>query len=164
MIGGSTNMLSHLVTRAGAATTLVMLGLAAPAAANIAGVAGAAPTPLPVAPAAAAAALTVDKAATAWMLTSTILVLLMILPGLALFYGGLVRTKNMLSILSQVLGITAVAILVWVGWGYSVAFDAGSPYLGELESSCWPASPAIPPPRRSPMVSAYPNSCSPRFR
>ena len=53
-------------------------------------------------------ALTVDKGDTAWMLVSTILVLMMILPGLALFYGGLVRTKNMLSILSQVLGITAV--------------------------------------------------------
>ena len=75
-------------------------------------------------------ALTVDKGDSAWMLTSTILVLLMIIPGLALFYGGLVRSKNMLSILSQVLGITAAVILVWVGWGYSLAFDAGSPYLG----------------------------------
>ena len=53
--------------------------------------------------------MTVDKGDTAWMLVSTILVLMMTLPGLALFYGGLVRTKNMLSILSQVLGITAVA-------------------------------------------------------
>src|SRR3546814_9188343 len=64
------------------------------------------------------------------MLTSTILVLAMILPGLALFYGGLVRSKNMLSVLSQVLGITSVAILVWVGWGYSLAFDAGSAFIG----------------------------------
>ncbi len=81
-------------------------------------------------PAAIAPAFTIDKGDSAWMLTSTILVLLMIIPGLALFYGGLVRSKNMLSILSQVLGITAVVILVWVGWGYSLAFDAGSPYLG----------------------------------
>ncbi|MDT9599951.1 ammonium transporter [Sphingosinicella rhizophila] len=80
--------------------------------------------------AAAPAALTVDKGDTAWMLTATILVLLMILPGLALFYGGLVRSKNMLSVLSQILGITAVVILVWVGWGYSLAFDAGSPVVG----------------------------------
>ena len=79
---------------------------------------------------AAAPALAVDKGDTAWMLVSTILVLMMVLPGLALFYGGLVRAKNMLSVLSQVLGITAVAILVWVGWGYSLAFDAGSPFLG----------------------------------
>jgi Amt family ammonium transporter len=74
--------------------------------------------------------LTIDKGDTAWMLISTILVLLMILPGLALFYGGLVRSKNVLSVLSQVLGITAVTILVWVGWAYSFAFDAGGPYLG----------------------------------
>jgi Amt family ammonium transporter len=74
--------------------------------------------------------LTVDKGDTAWMLVSTVLVLAMVLPGLALFYGGLVRAKNLLSVLSQVLGITAVAILVWVGWGYSLAFDAGSPVLG----------------------------------
>jgi Amt family ammonium transporter len=80
--------------------------------------------------AAAAPALTVDKGDTAWMLTSTVLVLAMILPGLALFYGGLVRAKNMLSILTQVLGITAVAILVWVCWGYTLAFDAGGAFFG----------------------------------
>ena len=78
----------------------------------------------------AAPALTVDKGDTAWMLVSTILVLLMIVPGLALFYGGLVRAKNVLSILSQVLGITAVAILVWVGWAYSLAFDSGNAFIG----------------------------------
>jgi len=78
----------------------------------------------------APASLAVDKGDTAWMLVSTILVLMMVLPGLALFYGGLVRSKNMLSVLSQVLGISAVAILVWIGWGYSLAFDAGSPFLG----------------------------------
>jgi Amt family ammonium transporter len=77
-------------------------------------------------------ALSVDKGDTAWMLVSTILVLMMVLPGLALFYGGLVRTKNMLSILSQVLGITAAAILVWVGWGYSLAFAQGTPLVGGL--------------------------------
>jgi Amt family ammonium transporter len=79
---------------------------------------------------AAVPALTVDKGDTAWMLVSTLLVLLMIVPGLALFYGGLVRAKNVLSILSQVLGVTAVAILVWVGWAYSLAFDAGSRFVG----------------------------------
>jgi len=85
---------------------------------------------MPGAAFAAAPALTVDKGDTAWMLVSTILVLSMIVPGLALFYGGLVRAKNVLSILSQVLGITAVAILVWVGWGYSLAFDAGNAFVG----------------------------------
>src|SRR3954469_363152 len=75
-------------------------------------------------------ALSVDKGDTAWMLVSTILVLMMSLPGLALFYGGLVRTKNMLSILSQVLGVTAMSILVWVGWGYSLAFGDGGAFIG----------------------------------
>lgn len=78
----------------------------------------------------AAPALTVDKGDTAWMLVSTVLVLLMIVPGLALFYGGLVRAKNVLSVLGQVLGATAVAILVWVGWGYSLAFGPGGPFIG----------------------------------
>jgi len=79
--------------------------------------------------------LSVDKGDTAWMLVSTILVLMMILPGLALFYGGLVRAKNMLSILSQVLGITAAAILVWIAWGYSLAFTPGGPFVGGVSKA-----------------------------
>ena len=70
-------------------------------------------------------ALTVDKGDTAWMLVSTVLVLLMIIPGLALFYGGLVRSKNMISLLSQVLIVTAIGMIAWVGWGYSMAFTTG---------------------------------------
>ncbi|QKG71030.1 ammonium transporter [Erythrobacter mangrovi] len=58
----------------------------------------------------------------AWMMTSTILVLLMILPGLALFYGGLTRSKNMLSTMTQVGATAALAMLIWVMWGYSLAF------------------------------------------
>ncbi|NKN36900.1 ammonium transporter [Agrobacterium sp. a22-2] len=77
--------------------------------------------------AAAAPAMTVDKGDTTWMLISSALVLLMTVPGLALFYGGLVRTKNMLSVAMQVLMIAAVAMLVWVAYGYSLAFtDGGS--------------------------------------
>ena len=57
---------------------------------------------------------TVDKGDTAWMMTSTILVLMMILPGLALFYGGLARTKNMLSVMTQIGAAAALAMLVWV--------------------------------------------------
>jgi ammonium transporter, Amt family len=68
---------------------------------------------------------------TTWMMISTILVLFMTVPGLALFYGGLVRSKNMLSVLMQVLMITAVIIIVWVAYGYSVAFGGGTnPYWG----------------------------------
>lgn len=85
------------------------------------------------APAAAAAftptAEMVNKGDTAWMLVSSVLVLMMSIPALALFYGGLVRTKNMLSVLMQVFMIVSVAALVWVGWGYSMAFtSANSPF------------------------------------
>jgi len=80
--------------------------------------------------AAAAAAPTVDKGDTAWMMTSTLLVLMMIVPGLALFYGGLARTKNMLSVMTQVGAVAALAMLVWVGWGYSEAFgDGGNAFI-----------------------------------
>src|SRR6186997_3238212 len=76
--------------------------------------------------------LTIDSGDTAWMLTSTALVMLMLLPGLALFYGGLVRAKNLLSVMSQVLGIAAIAILTWVLWGYSLAFHDGNALIGGL--------------------------------
>ena len=77
----------------------------------------------------------VNKGDTAWMLISSVLVLMMSVPGLALFYGGLVRTKNMLSVLMQVFMIVSIAGLVWVGWGYTMAFTSGgdsalAPYVG----------------------------------
>jgi ammonium transporter, Amt family len=84
---------------------------AAPAAAAEAAAPAAAPTP--------------DKGDTSWMLVSTILVLLMILPGLALFYGGLTRQKNMLSMLMQVSIVTVIGMMAWVFWGYSLAFTDG---------------------------------------
>ncbi len=64
-----------------------------------------------------------DSGDTAWMLTSTALVLFMTIPGLALFYGGLVRAKNVLSVLMQCFATTGIVTLVWVLWGYSLAFD-----------------------------------------
>src|SRR5690349_1907800 len=76
--------------------------------------------------------LEIDSGDTAWMLVSTALVMLMLLPGLALFYGGLVRAKNLLSVMSQVLGISAIAILTWVLWDYSLAFSAGNWLIGGL--------------------------------
>jgi Amt family ammonium transporter len=79
------------------------------------------------APAAAASAATVDKGDTAWMMTSTVLVLAMILPGLALFYGGLARTKNMLSVMTQIGAVACLAMLVWVIYGYSLAFGPEGP-------------------------------------
>jgi Amt family ammonium transporter len=71
----------------------------------------------------------VDKGDTSWMLISSALVLMMSIPALALFYGGLVRTKNMLSVLMQVFMIVSIAALVWVGWGYSISFTStGTPF------------------------------------
>ncbi|MDB5523298.1 MAG: amtB [Rhizobium sp.] len=73
----------------------------------------------------AAPAMTMDKGDNTWMLVSSALVLLMTVPGLALFYGGLVRTKNMLSVLMQVLVIAAAVSLIWIVYGYSMAFTNG---------------------------------------
>jgi len=71
----------------------------------------------------------------AWMMTSTALVLFMTLPGLALFYGGLVRTKNVLSVMAQCLGITGLVTILWWAFGYSMVFGTGaaSPYIGGSE-------------------------------
>jgi Amt family ammonium transporter len=74
----------------------------------------------------------IDPANTAWMLTSAVLVLFMTLPGLALFYAGLVRTKNVLSVLMQCVSITCVVTIAWVAVGYSLAFGEGNAWLGGL--------------------------------
>lgn len=87
------------------------------------------------APTAAQQATMVNKGDTAWMLVSSALVLMMSVPALALFYGGLVRTKNMLSVLMQVFMIVSVAALVWCCWGYSIAFTGGNPYFGGLSKA-----------------------------
>ena len=73
-----------------------------------------------------------DSGDTAWMLTSTLLVLLMIVPGLALFYGGLVRSKNVLSVLSQVLVVASVVIVLWAFYGYSVVFTEANAFFGSF--------------------------------
>jgi len=87
----------------------------------------------------------IDTGDTAWLLVATALVMVM-LPGLALFYGGLVRAKNLLSVMSQAMGIAAIAILSWVGWNYGLAFGTGNGLIGGfakaglagLEASPWP--------------------------
>ncbi|RJT39656.1 ammonium transporter [Mesorhizobium waimense] len=91
--------------------------------------------PAVAAAAPAAPAFTVDKGDTTWMMISTVLVLLMTIPGLALFYGGLVRTKNMLSVLMQVFTITSVVMIIWVFYGYSLAFTAGNAFVGGLSKA-----------------------------
>src|SRR5204862_6345892 len=85
------------------------------------------------APAAAAASAPVpNKGDTAWMLVSTVLVIMMSVPGLALFYGGLVRSKNMLSVLMQVFVTFSMIVVLWVLYGYSLAFTEGNSFVGGL--------------------------------
>ena len=69
---------------------------------------------------------------TAWILTSTMLVILMIIPGLALFYGGLARTKNMLSVLIQVFVVFSLISILWVIYGYSLAFSGDGAVIGDF--------------------------------
>ena len=94
-----------------------------------------APATSPAAPAAAEAApvLVPNKGDTAWMMVSTILVIMMVVPGLALFYGGLVRSKNMLSVLMQVMVTFSLITVLWFIYGYSLAFTEGNAYIGGLD-------------------------------
>ncbi len=95
---------------------------AAPAAAEAAS--DAAPAAAPAQP---------NKGDTAWMMVSTLLVILMVVPGLALFYGGLVRSKNMLSVLMQVMVTFSLITVLWFVYGYSLAFTEGNAYIGGLD-------------------------------
>lgn len=83
-------------------------------------------------PAALAAESSMDKADVAWMLVSTTLVLFMTIPGIALFYGGMARKKNVLSILAQTTVICCALTLVWFIAGYSLAFGPGNAFVGGL--------------------------------
>ncbi|MFM7001947.1 MAG: ammonium transporter, partial [Limnohabitans sp.] len=85
------------------------------------------------APAEAAPAPVPNKGDTGWMMLSTLLVLMMAVPGLALFYGGLVRSKNMLSVLMQVMVTFSLILVLWFIYGYSLAFTEGSAYIGGFD-------------------------------
>jgi len=74
-----------------------------------------------------------NKGDTAWMLVATLLVVMMSVPGLALFYGGLVRAKNVLSVLMQVSTVFSLIVVLWVIYGYSLAFTGGSPFIGGFD-------------------------------
>jgi len=95
--------------------------VAAPAAADAAAPAAAAPAPVP------------NKGDTAWMMVATLLVILMTVPGLALFYGGLVRSKNMLSVLMQVMVTFSMIVVLWFIYGYSLAFTEGNQFIGGFD-------------------------------
>lgn len=104
---------------------------AAPMAAPVvAAPAEAAPAPEEAAPAAAPVP---NKGDTAWMMVCTILVILMVVPGLALFYGGLVRSKNMLSVLMQVMVTFSLIVVLWFVYGYSLAFTEGGSFIGGFD-------------------------------
>ena len=105
------------------AAPAVAAASAAPAAAAAAPAAAASAPPAPVP----------NKGDTAWMTVATVLVIMMSIPGLALFYGGLVRSKNMLSILMQVFVVFSLIIVLWTLYGYSVAFTAGNPFMGSFD-------------------------------
>ena len=82
-----------------------------------------------------AASPALDKADVAWMLVATILVLFMTIPGIALFYGGMARKKNILSILAQSSVICCALSIVWVVVGYSLAFTEGNPWIGNFSQA-----------------------------
>jgi Amt family ammonium transporter len=105
----------------------------APVAEAASAVAGAASAAAEAASAPAAATPVPNKGDTAWMTVATALVILMTIPGLALFYGGLVRSKNMLSVLMQVMMVFALITVLWVIYGYSLAFTASNPFFGTLD-------------------------------
>lgn len=103
----------------------------APAAATPA--APAASAPADAASAAAAAPPVINKGDTTWMMVSTLLVIMMTVPGLALFYGGLVRSKNMLSVLMQVMVTFSLIVVLWALYGYSLAFTEGNKFIGGFD-------------------------------
>ncbi|MDQ0611783.1 Amt family ammonium transporter [Variovorax sp. W1I1] len=105
---------------------------AAPAAAAPAAAAAAAPAAAEAAPAAAPAP-SFNKGDTSWMMLSTLLVIMMTIPGLALFYGGLVRSKNMLSVLMQVMVTFSLIVVLWLIYGYSLAFTEGNAFIGGFD-------------------------------
>ena len=152
------NFLASLIVGFGllasGATALAQTPAAAPAAsaampaeaapASPAAVAPAAAEAVPVAPAAMAAPVAAatapaaavpvpNKGDTGWMMVSTILVVLMVIPGLALFYGGLVRSKNMLSVLMQVMVTFSMVVVLWFIYGYSLAFTEGNAFFGGFD-------------------------------
>ena len=102
---------------------------AAPAAAAVAPPVAAAEAPAQAAPAAP----TPNKGDTTWMIVATLVVIMMSIPGLALFYGGLVRSKNMLSVLMQVMMIFSVITVLWFVYGYSLAFTEGGSFFGSFD-------------------------------
>ena len=131
LLGFGGTALAQAADAASAPASAAAVAAPAPEAAPAAAPAAAAPAP--AASAAAAPAPVPNKGDTAFMTVATALVILMTIPGLALFYGGLVRSKNMLSVLMQVFMIFSLISVLWVVYGYSLAFTASNPFIGTLD-------------------------------
>jgi ammonium transporter, Amt family len=138
LLAGATQALAQAPAAAPAASEAAApaADASAPAAAP-APAAAAAPAPAaaaaPAAPAASAPFLVPNKGDTAWMMVSTLLVIMMTVPGLALFYGGLVRSKNMLSVLMQIMVTFSMIVVLWFIYGYSLAFTEGNAIFGGFD-------------------------------
>jgi Amt family ammonium transporter len=130
LFGGA--VMAQTATPAPAASEAKAAEAPAPAASDAAA-APAAAAPVAAASAPAAPALVPNKGDTAWMMVSTMLVILMTVPGLALFYGGLVRSKNMLSVLMQVMVTFSLIVVLWFLYGYSLAFTEGGRFFGGFD-------------------------------
>ncbi|WP_308296432.1 ammonium transporter [Rhizobacter sp. J219] len=124
VLGFSGAVLAQAASAPEAAASVAAVASAPAAAASAAADAASAP---------AAAAPVINKGDTAWMLVATLLVILMTIPGLALFYGGLVRSKNMLSVLMQVMVTFSLIVVLWFIYGYSLAFTEGNAFVGGLD-------------------------------
>jgi len=131
-LGGSAMAQDAVGSAASAAPAATAASAAMDAAPAASAAVAAAAAPAEAAPAAAPVPVP-DKGDTAFMTMATALVILMTIPGLALFYGGLVRSKNMLSVLMQVFMIFALISVLWVIYGYSVAFTGGNPFFGGFD-------------------------------
>jgi len=134
LLVGSGTLLAQTAP-APAATTSEQAAAPAATASEAPAAASAAPAPAAAVAVAAAPAPTVDKGDVAWMMVSTILVIMMVVPGLALFYGGLVRSKNMLSVLMQVMVVFSLISVLWVIYGYSLAFGGEGLIIANLSKA-----------------------------
>ncbi|MBV5298252.1 MAG: ammonium transporter [Rhodoferax sp.] len=127
LLGGSASMAQAPTASEPVAATSAVVAAPAPA------TAASAAAPAETAAAPAAAAPVPNKGDTSWMMVSTLLVIMMSIPGLALFYGGLVRSKNMLSILMQVMVTFSLVVVLWFIYGYSLAFTEGNAFFGGFD-------------------------------
>jgi ammonium transporter, Amt family len=125
VLGFSGAVLAQAASAPEAAASMAVAASAPAAAASAADAASA--------PAAAASTPVANKGDVAWMIVATLLVIMMTVPGLALFYGGLVRSKNMLSVLMQVLVTFSLIVVLWCIYGYSLAFTEGNSFIGGLD-------------------------------